>query len=372
MLNKTERLELDQGKVDYLLTQCFCVQNEGMPRLRASSEEELKNEILKLLPEFLKYEQPGLAATLEQYDSLLHQVSMVASFEDLISGDYINTGRQLKNSFNQHFYNANVLAKCVQLNTVFRQKFAQLYQIENDKIRNFSQVLINTGMEVVQSGQGSEITAESAMEFSEHSSKLINSEYGANDERLKTFVHIKEMLDKTVAFYGLDPNRPLGDVVVERNALDEKRLVARIAKRCQSLRNLLMSLPERSTASVQIVELEKSRLVLSSWEREALLETNNNPDPELQLSSQLLGQAAAIIAEINEAYAYYRSQASTAPHLLDTQLMTINFFIMQAHQAADELERLSNRMREKIQIERACDLSATRHKLLDTCWKIKV
>jgi hypothetical protein len=52
--------------------------------------------------------------------------------------------------------------------------------------------------------------------------------------------------------------------------------------------------------------------------------------------------------------------------------MTVNYFIIQAHQAADELEQLSNRMREHGRIERACDLSATRHKLLDTCWKIKV
>ncbi|MEW6731389.1 MAG: hypothetical protein AB1489_08640 [Acidobacteriota bacterium] len=373
LLNKVERTEFDQGKIDYLLTQSFCVIDEtGVPRLRVPSEQALKDELLKLLPEHLKFDPPGLAITLGQCDLFLTQVMAVNSFEDLIAGDYINKGRQLKNMFGPHFYNAGVLAKCVQLSTIMRQKFSQLYKIENEKIRKFSQCLINTGNDVVQLGQCSgDITAESAMEFSEKSNQLLNADYGSNNERLHTFLRIREMLAKTIAFYGLDPDHASAQGI-DHNALDEDYLDNKLTERQRRLRELLISMPERSASSVQVVELERSHLVLSSWEKEALLRNQEDPDLDIRSSCELLGRAAALIAEINETYAYYRSQTSFAPHLSDTHLMTVNYYIMQAHQLTDELEELSNRMREKGRIEKACDLSATRHKLLDTCWKIKV
>src|SRR5262249_3057900 len=156
---------------------------------RVASEQALKDELLKLLPEHLKYDPPGLSLTLNQCDSILAQLMKVSKFEDFISGDYINKGRQLKSSFGPNFYTASVLAKCVQLNTVMRQKFAQLYQVENEKIRKFSQCLIDTGKDVVQIGQ-QDVTAEIALEFSENANQLLNADYGQNSERLRTFVHI--------------------------------------------------------------------------------------------------------------------------------------------------------------------------------------
>lgn len=371
LLNKSERLEVDQGKVDYLLTQCFCVETDGLPRLKVTSEQSLKDEILKLLPEYLRYDHPSLATTLSQCDAFIRELMGVNSFDDLISGDYINKGRKLKNSFGTHFYNANVLAKCVQVNTVLRQKFAQLYKIENEKVRQFSQLLINTGMDMVQTGQGSEITAEGAMEFSSKNDQMLQSDYGNNSERLRTFLHIRATLEKTISFYGLDPQYS-SEQKIDRDALNEQRLGNKISERCNKLKQLLSAVPQNPNASVQILELENSRLIISYWEKEALL-NSNNPDPDIRLTNDLLGRSSAIMAEINESYITYRTaQASSPPHLLDTQLMTVNYFIMQAHQMADELEKLSNFMHQKGKLEKACDLSATRHKLLDTCWKIKV
>ncbi|MBI4852076.1 MAG: hypothetical protein HY819_09790 [Acidobacteria bacterium] len=372
LLNKNERLEIDQGKIDYLLTQSFCIETDGLPRLRVASEQSLKEEILKLLPDYLRYDHPNLAANLEQCDAFIRELMGVNDFDSLISGDYINKGRQLKSSFGAHFYNANVLAKCVQVNTVLRQKFSQLYKAENEKIRQFSQILVNTGMDLVQTEQGGEITAESAMEFSNKTDQMMQSEYSGNAERLRTFVKIRDTLDKTIAFYGLDPQHSSGNII-DRDLLNEQRLATKVMERCNTLRDVIRSLPERPNASVQVIDLESSRLILSNWEKEALMQNNETGDPDTRLSIDLLGRSAAIIAEINESYVAYRSaQSSTTPNMLDTQLMTINYFIMQAHQTADELEKLTNRMRELGRIEKACDLSATRHKLLDTCWKIKI
>lgn len=371
LLNKNERLEIDQGKIDYLLTQCFCIEADGLPRLRVTSEQSLREEILKLLPENLKYDHPSLSTILEQCDAFIRELMSVNNFEDLISGDYINKGRQLKNTFGAHFYNANVLAKCVQVNTVLRQKFAQLYKAENEKIREFSQILVTTGMDVVQSEPGVQITPESAIEFSNKTDQMIQSEYLDNAERLRTFVRIRESLDKTIAFYGLDPQHSSGNII-DKDLLNEKRLANKVTERYNRLKEIVKSLPEKPNISVQIVDLENSRLILSNWEKEAILQNNEVGDPDTRLSVDLLGRSAAIIAEINESYSAYRGAQKTTPNALDTQLMAINYFIMQAHQAADELEKLTNRMRELGRIEKACDLSATRHKLLDTCWKIKI
>ncbi len=372
LLNKNEKLDIDQGKIDYLLTQCFCVETDGIPRLRVASEQNLKEEILKLLPEYLRYDHPTLSNMLDQCDAFIRELIAVNDFDDLISGDYINKGRKIKNSFGTHFYNANSLAKCVQLNTVLRQKFAQLYKAENEKIRQFSQLLINTGMDMLQTGQGGEITAESAIAFSKQNEQLMQSDYGNNSERLKTFLRISETLDKTIAFYGLDPQHS-SEQIVDRDALNEKKLAGKISERLTQLREFVKTLPQKPNTSVQIIELGSSRLILSNWERDALLSKNDSGDADMRASVELLGRSSAIISEINESYANYRNnQNPSSPHLKDTQLMTINYFIMQAHQTADELEKITNRMRELGRIEKACDLSATRHKLLDTCWKIKV
>src|SRR5262249_16771061 len=149
--------------------------------------------------------------------------------------------------------------------------------------------------------QSSDITAESAMEFSENAEQMIGADYRDNSERLRTFVRIREMLDKTIAFYGLDPEHSSGQVV-DRAALDEARLDDRLKERQRKLRDQLQALPERPGSSVQILDLERSRLVLSSWEKEALLQPSDSPEADLRLGSELLGRSAAVMAEINEAY----------------------------------------------------------------------
>jgi hypothetical protein len=372
LLNKIERTEFDQGKVDYLLTHCLAVEGEGaVPRLRAMSEQELKQDLLNLLPEHLHYQLPALAPLLEQYDAFLAQLNTVSTFDDLISGNYINKGRQLKNMAGAHFYNANILAKCVQLNTLMRQKFLQLYQVENEHIRNFSQCLINAGNPQLEQYGGEMLTPEKVIAFSENSRQLLNTDYNNTNEYLSTFVRIREVLDKAISFYGLDPAHNSGHLV-EPDALDETRLAARLVERQKQLRELVKTLPERVVSSVQILKLERFNLVISHWEKEALLATQTDGDAETRLSRDLLARTPTIIAEIQEAYAHYKAQPTLAPHLADTQLMMVNYFVMQAHKMADDLETLSNRMREQGRIEKACDLSATRHKLLDTCWKIKI
>lgn len=369
LLNKSEHTELDQGKIDYLLTQAFCVTDKsGAIRLRAASENELHAQIEALFPPGARAQGQEVESLIEQLGSLMSEVFQVSTFENLIAGDYINRGRRLKASLGNAFYHPMILAKCVQLNTLLRQKFMHLYSVESESIKQFSEMLINTGKSQIGPVEGG-LSVESALEFSESTGQMLNADYSANSDRLRTFVRIREMLTKAVTSYGLDPKHAS---TVEAVDLDEESLAARLNARREWLRKVLSEQsPQRLATALQIVELERSRLVVSGWERRALLSADE-VDPVKRAVNDSLSRAAALISEINESYAYYRSQSTTAPHLSDTHLMAVNYYIMQAHQLANELEQMSNQMREGGDIEQASDLSATRHKLLDTCWKIKV
>lgn len=367
LLNKSEHTEVDQGKIDYLLTQIFCVTDQsGAIRLRAASEDELRTQIEKLFPPSTHFQVQGVERLIGQLSSLIAEIFQVSTFENLISGDYINRGRKLKASMGNAFYHPTVLAKCVQLNTLLRQKFMQLYSIESENIKQFSELLINTGKNQIGLAEGG-FSVESALEFSESTGQMLNADYSTNSDRLRTFVRIREMLTKAVTSYGLDPKHASN---IEAVDLNEESLAARLNSRREWLKRVLSEQTSQHLATaLQIVELERSRLVVSGWERAALLAEG---DAAKQPINDCLSRAAALISEINESYAYYRSQSTTAPHLSDTHLMAVNYYIMQAHQLANQLEQISNQMREKGDIESASDLSATRHKLLDTCWKIKV
>ncbi|MBL8151979.1 MAG: hypothetical protein JNN15_18820, partial [Blastocatellia bacterium] len=234
----------------------------------------------------------------------------------------------------------------------------------------FSQHLIDTG-KPIGTISGGEITFESALELSANAGDLLSTDYGQNTQRLQTFVQIKEMLDRAITSSAYAGEQTPSEA--SSSLLDEDYLSNKLQEREQWLREQLKTMANSLRPNaIQVIELQGSRLVISAWEREALLNTFLDADVDMRTARELLSRCAAIIAEINETYAYYRSQSSYAPHLSDTHLMAVNFYVMQAHQMADELQTLSNKMREAMRIEKACDLSATRQKLLDTCWKLKL
>jgi hypothetical protein len=371
LLSKGERNDGDQAKIDYLLTQAFCATAEdGVPRLRAASEAALKEEIGKLLPRHLRQDRPETAVAEQECERFMQQLKEIITFEALVSGDYINKGRQLKKSFGPYFYTAPLLAKAVQINVVLRQKFTQLYKVENEKIREFSEILIRTGKDVVSVSPDLNITPEKAREFSERSEQLFRSEYQENRERLRTFVQIREMLDKTVATYGLDPYYGTPEEL-DQEELSETRLNERLQQRYGWLREQTRQIPEHM-GSVYLLALEHSRLVLSVWERAALMQGVESMDPVVRETSDLLARSAAIMAEINESYCDYSQHRLEGSPLSDIKLMAVNYFVIQAHQMAEQLERWGNELRQVDQTERACDMIATKHKLMDTCWKLKL
>ncbi|MCS6884472.1 MAG: hypothetical protein RMM17_07725 [Acidobacteriota bacterium] len=369
LLDKSEHDELDQAKIDYLLTQAFCVTDSatGMIKLKVASEQDLYKQIEALSP--AKVYGPQVEQAVRELATLISEIYGLSTFEGLISGDYINRGRKLKASLGETFYHPMVLTKCVQLNALLRQKFLQLYKAESEEIRKFSQMLIDTGKSQIGTEEGV-LSIASALEFSENTSQLINADYGTNSERLKTFIRIREMLTRAVRSYGPDPKHAS---TVEAVDLQESSLAARLQKRQEQIKQLLLeTVQQKFATALQILDLERSRLVVSAWEKEALLRGDKETDPAKRAIYGLLARSVALISEINESYAYYRSQSAIAPHLSDTHLMAVNYYIMQAHQLANELEQMSRRLQEAGSIDRAADLSATRYKLLDTCWKIKV
>src|SRR5262249_20011319 len=145
---------------------------------------------------------------------------------------------------------------------------------------------------------------------------------------------------------------------------------AGLQARLESLNEMIRALQTGPRPSaVKVLNLERTTLVLSSWEFDAF-----KPSPQddyfARLSYDVLKRSVALVAEIQENLALYRLNAES-PQLANPYLMKVNFYVLQAQKIAEELERLGESARERNEIDTACNLSATRQKVLDSYNRLK-
>ncbi len=376
-LNKRNPTQHDIAKTDYLLTRLFSwVDQNGMAFVNQESEEQLEAEIRKLLPKRLR--KPKSAQTLACEAKALEfteRLRTVSSYDELISSDLINQARSFKAGLGLLFYDAGILSKSVQLNVQMRNHFEHFMREENQKLRQMALSLIGSGTDVLQDGADVKLKATDVLEFSEQAREIFSSDYSETRPYLEQVSYLRDLMQRRNSIVGLDPHaRPeredyVGSLAAAIEGEDDELTVA-LKPRIKLLDEQIHALQTRSKpAAVKVLHLEHSSLVLSSWEFDAF-KTSSTEGYFSRLSFEVLKKAVALIAELQENAALYRKNQNS-PQLANTYLMGVNFYVLQTHKLADELEHLANTARDRNDIDTACNLSATRQKLLDSCNRLK-
>lgn len=381
-LNKLNPSADDFAKADYLLARTFSwVDDDGIAHINVESEEKLEESIKKLLPRKWRSNTPvgslGATAQLIYYNE---QIRATSSYDQLISTGIIGEIRKFKSDLSESFYSGQVLSKCVQLNVEMRNRFNYFYQEESEQLKQFSLALLNSTAEVMQDPNNpmSQEGLFSAIEFSQRSLELLANDYNKTQPYMERLSQIRDMLQRTAILHGLDPyavTKP--DVSSIATALNERALDdlgqvddTGLQERLSGLNELVRSIQTAPRPSaVKILNLEHSTLVLSSWEFDAF-KPSSSDSYFTRLTYDVLKRSVALIAEIQENLALYRLHTDTT-QLANSYLMKLNFYVLQAQKIAEELEKESVSARERQQIDAACNLSATRQKLLDSCNRIK-
>lgn len=379
-LNKKVPTVNDIAKTDYLLARAFSwIDEEGQVRINVESADKLEAAIARLLPKEWRNKTPEThEAAADQLLKFIFRLHSINSYEELVASGLIGEARQFKSELGENLYSTQVLSKCIMLNVELRNRFERFYREENELLKKFSQTLIQSNAELVQDHIGEHsITPSSALEFSEQSAELLSSDYSQTLPYLQGLTQIRELVQRTVMLYGLDPHGAPSGVINIANVLNQKPTEdfgyiqnPDLQNRLESINEMIRAIKSRPKPSaVKILNLDNSTLVLSSWEFDAF-----NPSPKdsyfARLSNDLLKKSVALIAEIQENLALYR-QHEDSPQLANTYLMKINFHVLQAQQSAEELAEQSDAARERHDIDAACNLSATRQKLLDSYNRLK-
>jgi hypothetical protein len=374
----------DLAKADYLLARAFSwVNDEGAVHINVEDEEKLEAAITRILPRQWRRQKPAgyLAAAARMMDYIL-QLQSINSYDEMISSGLIPKARQFKIELGENFFSAQVLAKCVEFNVEARNRFERFCKEENDRLKAFSRALVHSGAELVQDDFDTreQVTLSSALEFSEQAQKLFSIDYSKTSPYLVRLSRMRDMLQRTVTLYGLDPH--VGSPVLvdsiasslkehtmeELGYVDVPGLQGRISALSEMIRSTQSDIRAR-TSGVKLLHLENSTLVLSSWEFDAF-----KPAPQdgyfVRLSYDVLKRSVALVAEIQENLALYRIHQSL-PQLANPYLMKVNFYVLQAQKIAEELEQLSESARERHEIDAACNLSATCQKVLDSYNRLK-
>lgn len=381
-LNKATPSPEDLAKIDYLLARAFSWVNEdGDVRIMVESEEKLEEDIARLLPRKWRTTPPpnyiSAAAKIIDY---IAQVQAIKSYDDLMSSTVTAQARQFKSELGENFFNAQVLSKCVQLNVELRNRFDKFCREENERLKSFSAALLKSDAELVQDSIDSRqhVTLSSALEFSEKAPELLAKDYNQTLPYMTKLSQMRDMLQRTATLYGLEPNSEVASTASslasalndrsreEIGYFDSEALQARL----NSLYEIVREIPSGAKpGAVKVLNLENTRLVLSSWEFDAF-----KPSPMdnyfARLNYDILKRSVALIAEIQENIALYRANESS-PQLANAYLMKLNFYVLQAQKIAEELETQGQLATDRNEIDAACNLSATRQKLMDSYHKLK-
>lgn len=381
-LGKPKPTSEDISKADYLLARAFSwVDEQGIAHINVESEEKLEDSIIKLLPRKWRDSAPvGSLGATAQLSYYTEQIRAISSYDQLVSSGVISEVRKFKNELEESFYSAKVLSKCVQLNVELRNRFNYFYREENEQLKNFSLALLNSTTEIMQDPKNpmSQDGLFSAIEFSQRSSELLAADYSKTQPYLEHLAKVREMLQRTARIHGLDPYA-VSSPVVENIALalnertlesmgevDDTGLQERLNSISEQIRSI-QSAPRPS--AVKILNLAHTTLVLSSWEFDAFKPASSD-SYFTRLTYDVLKRSVALIAEIQENLALYKLHSESA-QLANSYLTKLNFYVLQAQKIAEELENESSSARDRQQIDAACNLSATRQKVLDSCNKIK-
>lgn len=382
-LNKSKQTADDFSKADYLLSRTFSwVDEQGIAHINVESEEKLEESINKLLPKKWRSKQPvGSLGATAQLIYYTEQIKAISSYDQLVSSGVISEVRKFKNELGESLFSTQVLSKCVQLNVEMRNRFNYFYREENEQLKQFSLALLNSNAEVMQNpiNPVSQDGLFSAIEFSKRSSELFAADYNETQPYLEHLAKVREMLQRTARIHGLDPYAVVNSPAVENIALalNERNLDGEESVDDTGLQESLSSLNEMikgiqsspRPSAVKILNLPHSTLVLSSWEFDAFKPASSD-SYFTRLTYDVLKRSVALIAEIQENLALYKLH-SDSPQLANAHLMKLNFYILQSQKIAEELEKESSSATDRQQIDAACNLSATRQKLLDSCNKIK-
>jgi hypothetical protein len=383
-LNKKDPTQDDKAKADYLLSRAFSwVNDEGLVLINVEDEEKLETAITRLLPRYWRRRKPaGYLSAAARMMEFIMQLHSLNSYDEMISSGLIQAARQYKMEMGENFYCAQVLAKCVEFNVEARNRFERFCREENERLRAFSLALVDSGAELVQDvlDTREQVTLSSAIEFSEQAPKLLSIDYSKTRPYLERLSRMRDMLQRTVMLYGLDPHvgAPVAvssmESTLKEHTMEELGYVevpglqARLDSLAEMIRSSESSARARASA-VKLLHLENSTLVLSSWEFDAF-----KPMPQdsyfARLSHDVLKRSVALVAEIQENLALYRIHQSS-PQLANPYLMKVNFYVLQAQKIAEELEALSESARERHEIDAACNLSATCQKVLDSYNRLK-
>lgn len=381
-LNKSKPSAEDFAKADYLLARAFSwVDDDGIAHINLESEEKLEEAVSKLLPRKWRQHTPvGSLGATAQLIYYTEQVRAISSYDQLVSCGVISEVRKFKSELEESFYHPQVISKCIQLNVELRNRFNYFYQEENEQLRQFSLALLNSTAEITQDPNNpmSEDGLFSAIEFSNRSSELLSTDYNQTQPYLERLSQVRDMLQRTAMIHGLDPyavSTPAVDNIA--SALNELTMEqmgsvddAGLQERLNSLNEMIRAIQTSPRPSaVKILNLEHSTLVISSWEFDAF-KPSTSDSYFTRLTFDVLKRSVALIAEIQENLALYRAH-SDSTQLANSYLMKLNFYVIQAQKIAEELETESASARDRQQIDAACNLSATRQKVLDSCNKIK-
>jgi hypothetical protein len=382
-LRKTDPTQSDLAKADYLLSRAFSwIDGEGNVRINVEDEEKLEASIARLLPRQWRKRKPaGYHAAAAHMMDFIGQLGSINSYEEMISSGLIPAARQFKMGLGENFFSPQVLVKCVEFNVEARNRFERFCREENQRLRSFSIALIDSGAEMVQDGLHTreQVTLSSAIEFSEKARELLSLDYTKTLPYLEKLSKMRDMVQRTVMLYGLDPHMgaaveavtPIASTLNE-HTMEELGYVEipGIENRIRSLNEMISSSDKRPrTSAVKLLHLDNSTLVLSSWEFEAF---KRSPQDNYfaRLGHDVLRRSVALIAEIQENLALFRIHQSS-PQLANPYLMKVNFYVLQAQKIAKELEELSEAARDRHEIDAACNLSATCQKVLDSYNRLK-
>ncbi|MBL8149245.1 MAG: hypothetical protein JNN15_04890 [Blastocatellia bacterium] len=372
-LNKDNPSPEDIAKADYLVTRSFSwVDPEATVRINQDSEESLESEIEKLLPKRVRKKRSERSNMAEnEAVDFINRLEAISSYDDLVNSGLIDAARRFKTNLGEDFHNAAVLSKCVQLNVLMRNQFEKFSREENDRLKKFALALINSGTDKIHVGIGEqELSASSVLEFSEQAQSIFASDYTQTKPYLEQVTKLRDLMHRTLMIYGLDPYGGVPNSIPNMAELAESYGEKLIEYRIEALNRQISSLQIRARAStVKVLPLENSTLVLSSWEFDAF-KTAPADNYFAKLCSDVLKNVVALIAEIQENLALYKENENK-PQLANPYLMRVNFLVIQAQRLSEQLQRLSDTARDRNDIDTACNLSATRQKLLDSYDRLK-
>ncbi len=292
-------------------------------------------------------------AAINEIHSIAERLEAITELPILIESGYLEKARELKNSLGAMLKHPLVIISICKLNSEFKIRFQNLFNIEGQYIAATCKRLIENGIATIDDVEdGNRLDLEEVSKFIERLEELLEGDYHQNLSTLKQLAAIgramrqaNELLDQNIVIQTSAPpamasaelSPDLDPIIISSKRVSIGDIREQLNARLSEIERYLRREKDLNRDKIA-VQLKYSLLPLDPIEAEFISSSGDLLESNLFIKThELIRQAIALIAEMQESVAIFSENSAKKISKYYFSLATMAYLLMKNQEIRQEI-----------------------------------